>query len=407
MKKNSTVILLYLVATCVVALAMGFSDVILGNYFKDAYNATAQQRGFIEIPRELPGIIAIFVIIFLSRLGDIRIAIIAHILSLIGIVTLAVWTPSFYTMTAVLFVFSLGMHSYMPLQDSLAMSLLGGDKNPNLGALLGKIKGLSTIFSLIAGGIVFIGFRLDAFSFKTPIKVPFLLAGFCLFIVIILFIIMYTKAKGDSQIPKSSKPVFRKRYKYYYILAVMHGVQKQIVIVYAPWLLIEILGVGADIFSALVMFSSFLGIFFMAYLGKWLDRFGVKTMLYADALSFIIVYLSFAFMAYNFHVGNFEKAGIAMVVTFVIFVLDRMSSQMGFIRSVYLNMITKDKSEILSTISFGISLDHVVAITCSYLCGLIWTYMGPHYVFIFAASFSLVNLVVAKLIPNLKRETVQ
>ncbi len=400
MKKTSSVIMLYLLATCAVALAMGFSDTILSNYFKDAYDATAQQRGFIEIPRETPGILALIFIMMLSRLGDIRIAMISNALAMVGIVVLAVWTPSFYTMTAVLFVFSLGMHSYMPLQDSLAMSILGGAKNPNLGSLLGKIKGLSTLFSLIAGGIVFVGFRLDWFSFKTPVKVPFLLAGFCLFVVGILVAIMYTKAKGSSEIPKTSKPVIRKEYRYYYILAVMHGVQKQIVIVYSPWLLIEILGVGADTFSLLIMLSSFFGIFFMAQLGKWVDKFGIKNMLYADALSFIMVYLALAYMAYNFNTGNFAKAGIAVAISFIIFVIDRMSSQMGFIRSVYLNKIAKNKSEIMSTISFGISLDHIVAICCSYLCGLIWTYWGPHYVFIFAASFSLVNLVVAKLIPK-------
>ncbi len=400
MKKTSSIIMLYLLATCVVALAMGFSDTILSNYFKDAYNATAQQRGFIEIPRELPGILAVFLIVALARLGDIRIAMIAHLLSAIGIVTLAVWTPSFYTMTAVLFVFSLGVHTYMPLQDSLAMSILGGDKNPNLGALLGKIKGLSTLFSLIAGGIVFIGFRTEVFSFHTPIKVPFLLAGACLLVAVALFVFMFIKAKGASEIPKTSKPIIRKKYKFYYILAVMHGVQKQIVLVYSPWLLIEILNVGADTFSLLVVVSSFFGIFFMALLGKWVDKFGIKNMLYADALSFILIYAAFAFMAYNFYTENFAKAGIAVAVSFVLFVIDRMSSQMGFIRSVYLNKITKDKSEILSTISFGISLDHVVAITCSYLCGLIWTYWGPHYVFIFAAVLSLVNLAVAKLIPK-------
>ncbi len=400
MKKSTPLIVLFIITTCVIAVAMGFSDILLSNYFKDAYNATAQQRGFIEIPRELPGVIAIFIIMMLARLGDIRIAIFAHTLSAIGILVLAVWTPSFYTMTAVLFVFSLGMHTYMPLQESLSISILGGNKNPNLGSILGKIKGMYTLFSLVAGAITFIGFRYSFFSFKTPVKIPFIVAGVGFIIAVILFIIIYRLARGSSVIPKTSKPVIRKEYKLYYILAVVFGVQKQIVFVYSPWLLIELLGFGADSISLLIMLSSLIGIFFLPFLGRCLDRFGLKAMLYVDAISFIAVYLLLAFMAYNFHVGRFATVGIAVIITSMVFVVDRVSSQMGFIRTVYLSSIAVNKEEIVSTISFGISLDHVVAVIASFLCGLVWAYIGPQYVFIIAASISLINLAVARVIPK-------
>ncbi len=389
----------FLIAICFTALALGFSDAVLANYFKDAYDATAQQRGFIEFPRELPGVLSLFVIFALARLGDIKIAVIAQLLSAVGILVLAFITPSFYTMTAILFVFSMGAHMFMPLQDGIAMSLFG-EKNPALGSLMGKLKGLGTVFSFISGIIIFFGFNTGVFSFKTPTKWVFVISGICFFIAALLFVSLFKKAHSNSRKVRKIKPVFRKEYKFYYILAVMNGVQKQIVLVFSPWLIIEILGQGADTMSVLIMISSFLGILFLPFLGKCLDRFGIKNMLYADALSFIIVYLALAYMAYTLSTGVFSLTGVAMFVTFFIFIVDRMSSQMGFIRTVYLNSIAHNKEEIVSTISFGISLDHVVSITCSYICGLIWTYFGPHYVFIFAASFSLINLTVAFLIPK-------
>ena len=48
--------------------------------------------------------------------------------------------------------------------------------------------------------------------------------------------------------PKSKKfrIVFRKEYKFYYMLAVVFGVQKQVMIVFGPWVLIETLSQKVD-----------------------------------------------------------------------------------------------------------------------------------------------------------------
>ncbi len=395
--KVDSVIWIYLVAVSFIALACGFSDQILANYFKDAYNATAIQRGFIEIPREFPGVIAVLIITLLARLGDIRIAALAQAISMVGILVLAFWTPSFYTMTAVLFVFSMGIHIYLPLQDSLALSIFSSKKDGNLGKHIGNVKGIYTAFGLVSSLIIFVGFRYNFLSFKSDVKVVFILAGICFGVATALLV--YLNKRVASSIVSPPKIIIRKEYKYYYILAIMHGVQKQVIIVYAPWVIIEILGQGADTMSILLICSSILGIFFMPFLGKCLDKFGIRTMLYADAWSFILVYLAFAYMVYNLYVGNFSTAGIAAIATFAIFIIDRMSSQMGFIRAVYLNNIAIDKSEVMPTISFGMSLDHVVAIACSYMSGWVWSSFGPHYIFLFAAFLSLLNLVVAKLAP--------
>ncbi len=395
--KIDSVIWIYISAVAFIALACGFSDQILANYFKDAYNATAVQRGFIEIPREFPGVITVVVITLLARLGDIRIAALAQAISMVGILILAFWTPSFYTMTAVLFIFSMGIHIYLPLQDSLALSIFSLKNDGNLGKHVGNVKGIYTAFSLVASLIIFISFRFGFFSFTSDIKIVFVLAGICFGIASALLI--YLNKRVSSSIVSPPKIIIRKEYKYYYTLAIMHGVQKQIFIVFAPWVIIDILGEGADTISLLLIFSSILGIFFMPFLGKCLDKFGIRKMLYADAWSFIIVYLAFAYMVYNIYVGNFPAAGIAAIATFAIFIIDRMSSQMGFIRAVYLNNIAINKNEVMSTISFGMSLDHVVAIACSYISGWIWTSFGPHYIFLFAASLSLVNLLIAKIAP--------
>ena len=43
---------LFTIAICLIAVALGLSSANYANYFKEAYNVTSAQRGFIEIPRE-------------------------------------------------------------------------------------------------------------------------------------------------------------------------------------------------------------------------------------------------------------------------------------------------------------------------------------------------------------------
>lgn len=395
MKTKSSLIPLYVLIIALVALGTGFSDSILSNYFNDAYGITAQQRGFIEIPRETPGILASFAIASLAFLGDIRITVIAHLLACAGILTLGLTTPEFYMMTAVLFVYSLGTHIYLPLTDTIAMSIC---KDGDIGAAMGRFKAVTTACALVAAVIVFVGFRLDWLSFQRAVKLPFVFAAGFYFLAAMLSLVLLKRAKELHRKVERPKLKFNKKYKFYYILAIMNGVQKQIVLVYAPWVIIEILKRGADTTAILLMISSVCGIFFLPFLGKCIDRFGIKNMLYADALSFIGVYLAFAFVVYQLYTGQASITGFACYATFMVFIFDRMSSQMSIIRTIYLKRIAIDPSDILPTMSLGITMDHVVAITCSYFSGMIWMTFGPHVVFILAASLSLINLAVAKLV---------
>ncbi len=393
--KINSLVSIYIVVIVLIALGVGFSESVFSNYFKETYDITAEQRGFIEIPREIPGVISIFVIASLASLGDLRITMISQLTSFIGIMVLGFTTPEFYTMTFFVFVYSLGQHVYLPLVDSIAMSITTSE---NMGTSLGKFKGITTGASLLSAIVVFIGFRVGFFSFSGKVKWIFVLAGILFLSAALALNLLYQKAKEQNRVPEKPKLVVKKKYKYYYILAIMNGVQKQIVLVYSPWVIIEILGKGTDTTAILLIISSLCGIFFMPFIGRCIDKFGIKKMLYADALSFILVYVSFAFIVFNLHNGTFSTTGIACYITFLVFIFDRMSWQMGIIRTMYLKNIVDDKSDILPTISFGVAVDHVVAITCSYLSGMIWVSFGPHVIFILAASFSLINLAVAKLV---------
>lgn len=382
----------YVLVIALTAVGLGLSNAVISNYFKDAYNVNAFQRGLIEFPREIPGILSVFVIAALSFISDIKIAMVAQILSFIGITVLGLVTPSFNIMLIFIFINSLGMHLFFPLQDSIGMELTDDE---DIGRQMGRYKGIFTAFQMLAAVLVYLGFKMGFFSFTTQTKWIFLIAGGLFLIVFFLLFALDKSINYMGHQPQKLKFVLKKEYKYYYYLVILFGVQKQIMMVYGPWVLIELLGKKADTLAVLGIIGSFIGIFFMSFLGKWIDRFGIKKMLYADALSFIVVYAVYGVLSGGYADGSISKVGIGLFLAYAIFIIDRMSTNMGLIRTLYLKRIATDKSDITHTLTLGQSLDHFVSIICAVLGGLVWVGVGPQYIFYMASVISLGNLYIA------------
>jgi MFS family permease len=147
--------------------------------------------------------------------------------------------------------------------------------------------------------------------------------------------------------------------------------------------------------SLLIIASSFLGIFFLNALGRLIDRFGIKKIMYLDALTFIFIYIIYGFVVWGITSSVLPSSGWPVMTIYILFVADRLSMQIGVVKSVYLRSIAVSLDEVTPTLSAGTSLDHVCAILAAQLSGVIWTYIGPQWVFFMAAFFSLGNLFVA------------
>ena len=400
-EKQKKDLMLFFVAIAAVNLALGFSDGLFSNYFKDVYNVNGFQRGLIEFPRELPGVIVFFLVSAVSFLGDISLAIFAQGIAAFGLLVLGFFTPSFGVMLIFLFTTSLGTHLYMPLRDSIGMALSEPDK---IGKRMGQFAGVRFACLMVAGLAVFFLFRFGVFSFLSDTKWTFVVSAAFYLLALLLFVRLKRNVGQVRSKREKVKFVFRKEYKYYYLLAVVFGVQKQVMLVFGPWVLIETLGRQVDTIVLLGIVASTLGMFFMPQLGRWIDRFGVKKLLYADAFSFIGVYLCYGILAQSFNSGALVKVGLPVIVTCALFVVDRLSSQMGIIRTIYLKSIALTEADVTPTLSLAMMMDHVVSIIVGVTGGVAWITFGSQYIFYTVAALSLVNLVVAILVKDPKKE---
>jgi predicted MFS family arabinose efflux permease len=396
-------VLVFIVASAFIGVALGLSDSILPNYFKEAYDAGAQVRGIIELPRELPGIVSIFIIAALSFLGDIRVAIFAQVFGVIGMLVLGLTRPVFPVMLIFLFIYSLGQHMYMPLADSIALSL---SKDGNMGRVLGRFNSVRMAFLMISGVVTFFGFRFGWFDFETPVLVFLLSAAAFLAVGILLFVLYEMNRAAGHESHVNSRFVWRRAYLRYYIICALYGGRKQIMIVFSPWVLIELLGFKADTMSILAVLGSFIGIFFIPAVGRLIDKLGVKRVMVFEALAFIIVYVAYGCLSKWVNENVVVLVGAGMLLVYLLNIIDRMAAQFYMVRSIYMRFIAITPEDVTPSLSLGMAIDHCVAIVGSWLCGTVWEVWGPEYVFLVAGILSLLNLIAACGIQIPQREGV-
>lgn len=388
-KNIKKAIAIFTIIVALSGLANGLSDSLLSNYFRDAFNATATQRSLIEVPREAPGIIVMFLVSAFAFLGDKKLAIIAHLLSFAGMMTLGLLDPSFNSMLIFLFVFSLGGHMFIPLYDSIGMSLA---KEGEVGRALGRFNSTRTAFSLIAGIAVFAGFRSGFFSFtRTPI-VNFLIAG-VLFLAIAILLFYLLRLTGDNS--HKAKFVLRKEYTKFYILASLFGGRKQIIFVFGPWVLIELLDFSADNMALLIIAGSAISMVFIPFLGRLIDKFGAPKMMIVEVLTFLVLYLGYGLVSASVHGGWLFSATFGIAIAIGVNLLDRVVFNFGMARSVYIRSIAKEPDDVTPTLATGMALDHVFSILSSLACGWIWVRFGPQYVFVFSGVLAVFQLFVS------------
>ena len=235
-EKQRRAIRAFVAVTALVALANGLGNSILSNYFNEAFHIDSVQRGFIEVPRESPGILCMVLVAALGGLGNFWMSVVAQVLVLAGMIVMGWCAPSYSIMLVFLFIHSLGMHLFMPLNDAISMDLAEHGRE---GATLGRFKGVYTLFSMAAAVLVFLGFRSGFFSFQTQTITPFALGAIATAGAVVLLVLMALSIKQTGGV-KNHKLLFRRQYLPYYMVTLAYGCQKRIKIVFAPWVIINI-----------------------------------------------------------------------------------------------------------------------------------------------------------------------
>ncbi|MBF0208427.1 MAG: MFS transporter [Oligoflexia bacterium] len=372
----------FLVGLLFLGINQGILNSTFNNYLYDNFMVSADARGVIEFPRELPGFLSIVITSVLAFWSVRGWAIIVGVLSAVGIAGMGFLSPNIAIMVVWMFLWSFADHLFMSVESIVGLKL--APKNEE-GKILGRISGMRNLAAIVGSFLVFLLMGHLHWGYRQLYGVAVATATFAAFS-------FYLMDVQQEELPPK-KFVYKREYNVFYLMNILFGARKQIFLTFAPWVLVSVYKVSTDTMAMLFVVASAIGFIFRQYFGICVDRYGERTILAADAVILLLICMGFAF-AKNVY------------FLYVCFIIDGLMFATRIARTTYLKKILLHQRDIAPTISFGISIDHAVSMAIPFLGGMLWHVYGYQILFLVASLLAFANFLVAIRIKTMRHSPV-
>lgn len=372
---------LFAAASVMMGIAYSMYDSTFNNYINEKFAITGFQRSLLEIPRELPGLLCVFVTALLWFLCSRRLGGFALILGAIGAMLVGYASPTFGALMVCLFIYSMGQHLFLPLTASIGMEMAHEGRT---GRRLGQLNAIRNFATILGAFVIFIGFRFLGFQFQHSFvltAVGLVLAG----------ALMFMMKPDQPQKPKQFLKL-HKEYRLFYILNIFSGSRKQIFITFAPWVIVTIFLQPTQTIATLMVIGGVIGILFQPILGKAIDRYGEKLIMQVEAVLLVVVCLGYGFSRFLF------PPNTAFLLVCGFYLLDQMLMSVNMARSMYMKKIALKDEDVQASLTAGVTIDHVFSLTIALVGGIIWSVFGFQYVFLLGIIIAILGFVAASFI---------
>ena len=375
-------------------VGIGSFAAALNNYLSDIYHMNSMERGWLEFFRELPGLALVLLLALLHKVSDWKVIRIGTMISMAGAALLLI-PANQIAVTAFIMIWSMGEHLVMPSRAAVAMQVAKpGCAGQSLGFLTSVMNFGHVAGSLLVAGIFFFGTRYfersEAFLFNVL---------WCVIIVLMLASTISTFTKDAPNAPsKRPRLYFNRKFNKFYALELFYGARKQIFLTFAPFVLIKEYGFSTASMATLLGLCALINVFAAPAIGKLTDKWGYRNTMIWDT-----VVLTFVCLLYGF-AGDLFPVRIAFWVVAVNYVLDAILSTTSLATNIYVRSLAENQDELTSTLSTGISINHLIAILSAPVGGWIWVRFGIGYLFTFAAVMAIFNTLFAMTIPKPEQE---
>jgi predicted MFS family arabinose efflux permease len=367
-----------LLATLFFGAATGIFMATLNNYLSEVHHLDAAARGWIELPRELPGFFIMFVSgLMLTVLRETQMAAIAMVFTAIGAIGIGYLSPSTSAVVVFIIIWSLGDHVIFAVEGPIGLKLARGGKE---GKRLGQLGGARNLGTILGVGLIFclaklLGDRFDLFYAIAAGSA--LMAGF-----------YYMRLDVGREDARSHRIVIKRKYTLFYVISALFGIRKQIFLAFGGWVLVELHGVPVSTIALLYFIASALGVIMRPLLGEVIDWLGERIVLAVDELLLLAICLTYAFAS------DLLPVPFDLWLLYGAYVFDSVLFALRVARTTYLQKIADSPSDITPTVSMGITIDHLVAMSLPILSGYIWQVYGFRWVFVLAGSIALAGFFI-------------
>ena len=371
-------------------IGVGCFAAAMNNFLSEVHHMDSFDRGWLEFFRELPGLALVFTLALLHKMSDWKIMRLGTIISMAGAALLVIPSDKIFV-TALIMIWSTGEHLVLPVRSTIAMQVAKASRaGQSLGFLTGVMNFGTVSGSLLVALVFFAGSRFFELGTRTLFNIVWGL------IVLLLLISVASTFSPDAPNVPSKRPrlYFRRKFSKFYALELFYGARKQIFLTFAPYVMIREYGFSTARMALLLGICAAVNIFAAPQIGRLCDRWGYRNVMIWDTVILFFVCLLYGFA------GDIFPAGVALAVICVNFLLDAVISTTSMATSIYVRDLSADADEITATLSTGMSVNHLIAITAAPLGGWIWQRFGVGVLFSFAAVMAVCNSLFAMTIPK-------
>ncbi len=379
----------FFISIIVWGVGTGCFAAALNNFLVDIYQLNAFERGWLEFFREMPGLLLVFALALLHRKSDWKILRMASLISMLGVAAMLIPADK-RVVTLLIMIWSLGEHLAMPVRSSIAMQIAAeGRQGQSLGFVT-SAQNAGTVFgSLIVAGIFHVGSQI----LKINDKIVLYNSVWTVIMVLVGTAFLCTLSKNAPNQP-SRRPrlYFHRKFNIFYALELFYGARKQIFMTFAPFVLIVNYGLNTSQIALLFGTCAAVNIFGSPLIGRLTDRIGYRNTMIWDTVILFFVCLLYGYADIWF------SPNVAIWVVCVNFLLDAILSTTSLATNLYVRDIASSPDEVTSSLSTGISINHLISILSAPLGGWVWQRFGVQVLFNFAAVMAVANSICAYMI---------
>tara|TARA_B100000497_G_scaffold56999_1_gene64987 strand:+ start:235 stop:1476 length:1242 start_codon:yes stop_codon:yes gene_type:complete len=364
-----------------VAMPIAFSvwSALLNNFVIQIADFDGSDIGLLHTVREVPGFLAIGVILIIMFLREQTLGLIS--LALLGVATaLTAYFPSVSGLLIITLISSFGFHYFETVNQSLQLQWLPKEKAPQI---IGWLVGAGSIATLIVYLGIIIGWQKLELSFNFI----YLTSGGLTALIAILCLLFFPTFETETK--QITKLVLRRRYWLYYALQFLSGARRQIFVVFAGFMMVEKFGFEVHQLTALLLINLAINIFVAPLFGHFIAHFGERRALIIEYLGLV-----FVFVAY----GGIYLFDWGVVLAATLFVLDHLFFGLRMALKTYFQKISAPE-DIAPTAAVAFTINHIAAVFLPVLLGLLWL-ISPAIVFMVAALLAFLSFTLALLVPR-------
>lgn len=362
-----------------ILLAAGFQGwrTIFNNFAVEAVNINGQQMGIIQSVREIPGLLALLVVYLLLILKEHRLAAASLLVFGLG-VGLTGYLDSFWGLVITTLIMSFGFHYYETVNQSLTLQYFCKTTAP---LVLSKIKSIGAGTNILIGGIIYLAAAYLSY------KQIFLIVG--LFVIAGALWCLFQNPTNENIVPQHKKMILRKKYWLFYALTMLSGARRQIFVAFAVFLLVKKMNFSVQEITILFVINNVIAYLFLPYVGKAINKFGEKTVLSAEYISLIFVFMIYAFST-------------SKLLTGFTYIWDHMVFSFSIAINSYFQK-TSDPADIAPSMAVGFTINHIVAVVLPFVGGALWMidYKIPFFI---GVGLAVASLTLSQFINTNKNE---